>query len=225
MVSCNYPSRPEPREWFLVFPVPVPNTGKAFLVFHFLSQNAKSDSRSCLACTDPPPANSHTMYSRNVCKDQTNPFLLQKVLLEGLADTIPLEIRDNHQPQQHVATRNATRQDKMSVIARRWHQCHQSRHCDRTCVTSPLCLSILCPYHGLACVSESKLIPCPYDLRHPLSNNCINTQPVFDYSPNWLSGLYNYIINRGRDREKRGFRPNMCLVVGHDKTTRKKINN
>ena len=41
-------SRPKLRVWFLVFPVPVPNTVKAFWVFPFPSQNTKSDSRSCL---------------------------------------------------------------------------------------------------------------------------------------------------------------------------------
>ena len=40
-------SCPKLRECFLVFPVLVPNTGKAFLVFPFLPRNAKSDSRSC----------------------------------------------------------------------------------------------------------------------------------------------------------------------------------
>ena len=43
--SC---SRPKLREWFLVHPVPVQNTGKAFLFFPFMSPNAKSDCRLCL---------------------------------------------------------------------------------------------------------------------------------------------------------------------------------
>ena len=42
---------PKLREWFLVFPVLLLNTGKAFLVFLFPSQNAKIDSRSCLGET------------------------------------------------------------------------------------------------------------------------------------------------------------------------------
>ena len=41
-------SRLKLREWFLVFPLPVPNTGNAFLLLPFPSQNAKNDSRSCL---------------------------------------------------------------------------------------------------------------------------------------------------------------------------------
>ena len=50
MVSCIARSCPELQEcFFFVFLVPVPNTGKAFLVFPFPSQNAKSDSRSYLS--------------------------------------------------------------------------------------------------------------------------------------------------------------------------------